>query len=134
GIVQGYKSMFLLDEDGQVQHTHSISAGLDYPGIGPQLAQLGESKRIEFMSATDNEALAALQFIAKNEGVIFALESAHAAAGALKLAGQLPPDQVMIINMSGRGDKDLFITAKHLDQERWQAFLQSEVDEMKGGQ
>ena len=127
GIVQGYKSLFLLDEDGQVQHTHSISAGLDYAGIGPQLAHLGKTGRIEFQQAGDSEALEALQLLARNEGVIFALESAHGAAGGLKLARQMRPDQTIVINMSGRGDKDLFITAKELDPQRWREFLLSEV-------
>lgn len=128
GIVQGYKSLFLLDEDGQVQHTHSISAGLDYAGIGPQLAHLGKSGRIEFHQASDQEALDALQLLARNEGVIFALESAHGAAAALKMAPDLPSDSTLIINMSGRGDKDLFITARELDPERWREYLLSEAD------
>jgi len=127
GVVHGYKSRFLMDDDGQVATTHSISAGLDYPGIGPQLANLGETGRIEFTSATDAEALEALRFFARHEGVIFALESAHAGAAAMRLARELPPDQAIVVNMSGRGDKDLFITAKALDRERWVAFLESEA-------
>jgi tryptophan synthase beta chain len=123
GIVQGYKSLFLLDEDGQVQKTHSVSAGLDYPGIGPQLAALGMSGRVEFNRATDEEALEALQFFARNEGVVFALESAHGAAEAIRVARELPSDRAVIVNMSGRGDKDLFITAKRLDETRWKEFL-----------
>jgi tryptophan synthase beta chain len=127
GIVQGYKSRFLLDDDGQVQSTHSISAGLDYPGIGPQLAHLGETGRIEFTSAGDEEALDAMRFFARNEGVIFALESAHAGAAALKIAARLQHDQAVIVNMSGRGDKDLFITADALAPEEWIQFLEKEV-------
>ena len=134
GIVQGYKSMFLLDSDGQVQSTHSISAGLDYPGIGPQLASLGRSGRISFRRATDGQALEALKFFARNEGILFALESAHAGAAALELAPRLGRDQVLVVNMSGRGDKDIFITAKALTPEPWSAFLQHEIDEMKGAQ
>jgi tryptophan synthase beta chain len=129
GIVQGYKSLFLLDDDGQVQPTHSVSAGLDYPGIGPQLASLGVEGRVEFTRATDQEALQALQFFARNEGIVFALESAHAAAEAIRLAPQLPPDAALVVNMSGRGDKDLFITAHELDGERWRAFLDREAHE-----
>jgi len=128
GIVQGYKSLFLLDEDGQVQDTHSVSAGLDYPGIGPQLASLGVAGRVEFARATDQEALEALQFFARNEGVIFALESAHGAAEAIRLARDLPPEKAIVVNMSGRGDKDLFITARELDGERWRAFLKQEAE------
>lgn len=132
GIVHGYKSLFLLDSDGQVQDTHSVSAGLDYPGIGPQLAALGLSGRVEFTRATDSEALDALQFFARNEGLIFALESAHAGAEAIKLAPQLPDSSAIVINMSGRGDKDLFITARELDPERWEAFLLAEIGRIRG--
>jgi tryptophan synthase beta chain len=126
GIVQGYKSYFLLDEDGQVLPTHSISAGLDYPGIGPQLAELGKRGRIEFQKATDNEALEALKFFAKNEGLIFAMESAHAAAAAIKLAKEMEPGRNIIVNMSGRGDKDIFISAAVLDSTNWKEFLLEE--------
>lgn len=128
GIVHGYKSRFLLTEDGQVGKTHSISAGLDYPGIGPQLAYLGESGRIEFTVASDEEALSAVSFFARNEGIIFALESAHAGAAAIKLAPKMGPDKALVINMSGRGDKDLFITAGALEPEEWGKFLREEAD------
>ncbi|MDR1520185.1 MAG: tryptophan synthase subunit beta [Planctomycetota bacterium] len=128
GVAQGYKSRFLMDGDGQLLPTHSISAGLDYPGIGPQLASLGESGRLEFTSASDAEALAALRFFARHEGVLFALESAHAAAAAMRLAPELGRGRAIAVNMSGRGDKDLFITAKALDRDNWAAFLQSEID------
>lgn len=127
GIVQGYKSLFLLDSDGQVMPTHSISAGLDYPGIGPQLAHLGETGRVIFTRATDEEALEALKFFARHEGIIFALESAHAGAAAIRLAKEGSPDRAIIVNMSGRGDKDIFITAKALDGKRWREFLLSEA-------
>jgi tryptophan synthase beta chain len=129
GIIQGYKSYFLMDGDGQLEKTHSISAGLDYPGIGPQLAHLGDSGRIGFTSATDAEALEALKLFARNEGVIFALESAHAGAEALKLAAGLPKEKAVVVNMSGRGDKDIFISAKALQPESWREFLRSEVAE-----
>ena len=127
GIVHGYKSLFLTDDDGQVADTHSVSAGLDYPGVGPQLAHLGQSGRIEFGTASDAEAVAAVRHFAATEGVVFALESAHAGAHALKLASQLPPDQAIVVNMSGRGDKDLFILAPLFDPENWQRFLSGEV-------
>jgi tryptophan synthase beta chain len=127
GIAHGYKTRFLMDDDGQVQESHSISAGLDYPGIGPQLASLGESGRIEFTAASDTETLDAVKFFARHEGVMFALESAHAGAAAMRLAPTMSPDQNIVVNMSGRGDKDLFITAKALDRDRWLEFLQSEV-------
>ncbi|MCF7916019.1 MAG: tryptophan synthase subunit beta [Spirochaetaceae bacterium] len=129
GIIQGYKSYFLMDSDGQLEKTHSISAGLDYPGIGPQLAHLGDTGRIRFTSATDSEALEALKMFAGNEGVIFALESAHGGAEALKLAARLPKDKAVVVNMSGRGDKDIFISAKALQPEAWLDFLKHEVTE-----
>jgi tryptophan synthase beta chain len=127
GIVHGYKSLFLLDEDGQVQPTHSISAGLDYPGIGPQLAYLGSKGRIEFTTASDAEALEAVSFFARMEGLIFALEPAHAGAAARRIAPKYGKDEAIIINMSGRGDKDLFILAPSLDRENWVTFLANEV-------
>ncbi len=129
GVVQGYKSFFLLDDDGQVQDTHSVSAGLDYAGIGPQLAQLGKQGRVEFESALDSEVIDAVKFFAKNEGVVFALESAHAGAAAMKLAPTLPKDKAIVVNMSGRGDKDIFISAKVITPEPWIGFLKSEVEQ-----
>jgi tryptophan synthase beta chain len=129
GIVHGYKSRFLLNGDGQVQPTHSISAGLDYPGIGPQLADLGEKGRIEFTSVTDLQAIAALKLIAAKEGIIFALESAHAGAAAIELARKTPKGKAIIVNMSGRGDKDIFITAKAVAPGPWMEFLKREVAE-----
>jgi tryptophan synthase beta chain len=127
GIVHGYKSLFLLDDDGQVQPTHSISAGLDYPGIGPQLAYLGRKGRIEFTTASDAEALEAVEFFARMEGLIFALEPAHAGAAARRIAPEYGKDEAIIINMSGRGDKDLFILAPSLDRDNWLSFLANEV-------
>lgn len=132
GIVQGYKSLFLLNEDGQVQDTHSISAGLDYPGIGPQLAHLGTTGRVQFLRSTDTEALEALKFFARTEGVIFALESAHAGAQAVKIAQEMGPGKNLIINMSGRGDKDIFITAKAIAPQAWKGFLSHEIADMEG--
>ena len=130
GIMQGYKSRFLLDEDGQALPTRSISAGLDYCGIGPQLAALGASGRVEFTSALDSEALDALKFFAKNEGVLFAMESSHAGAEAIRLAPKLSRDDVIIINMSGRGDKDIFITSPVFRPAEWKQFLSAELDRL----
>jgi tryptophan synthase beta chain len=126
GIVHGYKSLFLLNDDGQVGKTHSISAGLDYPGIGPQLAHLGEQGRVEFTTVQDSQALEAVRFFAAHEGLIFALESAHGAAEAIRMAPTLPNDRCIVLHMSGRGDKDLFILAGLLDRERWSHFLRKE--------
>ncbi|HTO20926.1 MAG TPA: tryptophan synthase subunit beta [Spirochaetia bacterium] len=127
GIVQGYKSLFLSDTDGQLESTHSISAGLDYPGIGPQLAHLGEQGRIRFTTASDRDALEAVRFFARTEGFVFALESAHAAAAVMHLAREYPPGSAMVVNMSGRGDKDLFILAHEMDPGNWSAFLREEA-------
>ena len=132
GIVQGYKSLFLADDDGQLLPTHSISAGLDYPGIGPQLAHLGETGRIRFTTAGDAEALEAVGFFARTEGLVFALESAHAAAAAIRLAPSYPRDRAIVVNMSGRGDKDLFILAGALDRDNWRAFLAAESADGNG--
>jgi tryptophan synthase beta chain len=131
GIAHGYKSLFLVDDDGQIRDTHSVSAGLDYPGIGPELAHLGESGRIEFTSATDTEALEALRFFARTEGVVFALESAHAGAAAIRLAPSMSADDSIVVNMSGRGDKDLFIVASELGAPGWAGFLASELERLE---
>lgn len=131
GILQGYKSRFLLDEDGQALPTRSISAGLDYCGIGPQLAALGHSGRIEFTSILDDDALAAVRFFAKNEGILFALESAHAGAAAIKIAKEIPADQAIVINMSGRGDKDVFITSPVFRPQKWLDFLHAEIERLE---
>lgn len=131
GIMHGYKSRFLLDEDGQALPTRSISAGLDYCGIGPQLATLGKQGRIEFTYARDEEALNAVKFFARNEGVLFAMESAHAGAEAIKLAPTLPKDKAIIVNMSGRGDKDVFITCPVFRREEWLDFLHAEIERLE---
>lgn len=127
GIAQGYKSYFIQNEDGQISPTHSISAGLDYAGIGPELAYLHDIKRIHFDSVSDDEALGAFETLTKTEGIMPALESAHAVAYAIKLASNLPKDNLMVVNISGRGDKDIFITARKLDFKNWINFLKSET-------
>jgi tryptophan synthase beta chain len=131
-VVHGYKSLFLADEDGQVLPTHSVSAGLDYPGIGPQLAHLGRTERVEFTRVRDTEALDAMRFFARQEGLVFALESAHAAAVGMRMAAELRPEQAIVVNMSGRGDKDLFIVAGELGGDEWCRFLGDEA-ERRGG-
>ena len=131
GIMQGYKSRFLVHDDGQAQKTSSISAGLDYLGISPQLAMLGKTGRITFDAIRDEEALKAVSFFAKNEGILMALESAHAAAYAMKLAPKVPKDKAIIINMSGRGDKDVFITSPVFRPEEWKDFLRSELERLE---
>lgn len=130
-ILQGFKSRFLVDDDGQAQETSSISAGLDYLGISPQLAMLGKTGRITFEAIRDSEALEAVSFFAKNEGILMALESSHAAAYAMKLAPNVPKDKAIIINMSGRGDKDVFITSPVFRPEEWKDFLRSELKRLE---
>ena len=107
GVLQGTMSYVLQDDGGQIASTHSISAGLDYPSVGPEHAWLHDSGRVEYVSVSDSEALAAFHLLSKLEGIIPALESAHAVAHAIKLAAKLRRDQVMIVNLSGRGDKDV---------------------------
>ncbi len=107
GVLQGTMSYVLQDEHGQIAATHSISAGLDYPSIGPEHAFLHDSGRVEYVSASDQDALAAFRLLSELEGIIPALESAHAVAHALRVAGEMTREQIMIVNLSGRGDKDV---------------------------
>jgi tryptophan synthase beta chain len=107
GVLHGNRTYLLMDHDGQISEGHSISAGLDYPGVGPEHSWLHDMGRVKFMSATDDEAVAAFQLCSKLEGIIPALETAHALAGVIKRAPALPKDHLMVVNMSGRGDKDL---------------------------
>ena len=116
GVLHGNRTYLLMDEDGQINEAHSISAGLDYPGIGPEHAWLNDIKRVKYLSATDEEALAAFQLCSRLEGIIPALEPAHALARVMDLAPQKPGDHLMVINLSGRGDKDLASVAEYLDR------------------
>jgi tryptophan synthase beta chain len=111
GVLHGNRTYLLMDDDGQITEGHSISAGLDYPGIGPEHAWLHDMKRVNYVSATDKEALEAFQLCCKLEGIIPALEPAHALAHVMKLAPTLPKDHLMVMNMCGRGDKDIFTVA-----------------------
>jgi tryptophan synthase beta chain len=104
----------LQDADGQILEAHSISAGLDYPGIGPEHSWLYEIGRVEYVSATDKEALAAFQLCTKTEGIIPALEPAHALAHVAKIAPEMGKDAIILMNLCGRGDKDIFTVAQHL--------------------
>lgn len=114
GIFHGMKSYFLQDEYGQIAPVYSISAGLDYPGIGPEHAALYDSGRAQYVSATDNEAVAAFSYLSRTEGIIPAIESAHALAYAQKLAPTLPKDKIIVVNVSGRGDKDVAAIARYM--------------------
>ncbi len=114
GVLHGNRTYLLQDDDGQIIEGHSISAGLDYPGIGPEHAFLRDAGRVEYVSATDTEALEAFQLITRLEGIIPALEPSHALAHVSKIAPDLPRDHLMVMNMCGRGDKDVFAVAEHL--------------------
>lgn len=114
GIFHGMKSYFLQDEYGQIAPVYSISAGLDYPGIGPEHAALYDSGRAQYVSATDDEAVAVFSYLSRTEGIIPAIESAHAIAYAQKLAPTLPKDKIIVVNVSGRGDKDVAAIARYM--------------------
>lgn len=107
GVLHGNRSLILQDDNGQVRKTHSISAGLDYPGVGPEHAWLHDIGRAEYVGATDDEALRAFHQFSRVEGIVSALESSHAVAHAIKLAATLPREQAILVNLSGRGDKDM---------------------------
>lgn len=114
GVLHGSRTYLLQTEDGQIDEAHSVSAGLDYPGIGPEHAWLNDIGRVQYVSATDSEALHAFQICAAQEGILPALEPSHALAHVLKLAPTLPEDHLMVMNLCGRGDKDIFTVAHHL--------------------
>jgi tryptophan synthase beta chain len=114
GVLQGTRSYILQDEFGQIQSTHSVSAGLDYAAVGPEHAWLRDEKRVEYGYATDTEALDAFMGLARLEGIIPALESAHAVAGAIRVAPTMPKDSLIIVNLSGRGDKDVMQAAQKI--------------------
>lgn len=114
GILHGMRSYFLQNDDGQITEAHSISAGLDYPGIGPEHAYLHDIKRVQYVSVTDDEALDAFKMLSKLEGIIPALEPSHAFAHVMKIAPDLPKDHIIVMNLCGRGDKDIFTVAEKL--------------------
>ena len=116
GVLHGNRTYLLMDDDGQINEAHSISAGLDYPGIGPEHAWLNDLERVKYLSATDDEALAAFELCSRLEGIIPALEPAHALARVADLAPQKPKDHLMVVNLSGRGDKDLASVADYLER------------------
>ena len=113
GIFHGMKSLFCQNQDGQFAPVYSISAGLDYPGIGPDHAMLAEEGRAQYVPVTDEEAVEAFEYLSRMEGIIPAIESAHAVAYAMKLAPTMEKDQIIVINISGRGDKDVAAIARY---------------------
>ena len=121
GIFHGMKSLFLQNDEGQIDEVYSISAGLDYPGIGPEHADLHQKGRADYVAITDEEAVCAFEYLSRVEGIIPAIESAHAVAAARKIAPQMGRDEIMLINLSGRGDKDvcLLYTSVSNDGKKW---------------
>jgi tryptophan synthase beta chain len=117
GVLHGMKSYFLQDKDGQIDPVYSISAGLDYPGIGPEHAHLYTTGRAQYVPITDKEAVEAFKYLTRIEGIIPAIESAHAIAYAVKLAPELPKNKIVVVNLSGRGDKDVYSVAKYMGEE-----------------
>jgi tryptophan synthase beta chain len=128
GVAQGYKTYFLQNRDGQMKETHSVAAGLDYVGVSPILARLKERKRIRFESAADQEVVDAMALTIRQEGLIPALESAHAFVQAFKEAGKRSRDDVILINQSGRGDKDIFTVADAFDDPDWKDFIRAKAE------
>jgi tryptophan synthase beta chain len=117
GVLHGSKSYVLQDNRGQIRETHSVAAGLDYPGVGPELSYLRDRGRVEFVSATDEEAMDAVKLLAEAEGIIPALESAHAIAAVKRLAPRLAKHRTIVVNLSGRGDKDMITVGNYLGVE-----------------
>ena len=114
GVLHGNKTYLLQNSDGQIAEAHSISAGLDYPGIGPEHSFLFDEKRVKYVSATDKEALKAFQYCCKKEGIIPALEPAHALSALIKIAPKMSSDKIIVMNLCGRGDKDIYTVAEAL--------------------
>jgi tryptophan synthase beta chain len=114
GVLHGNRTYLLQDANGQITETHSISAGLDYPGVGPEHAWLKDSLRAQYVAVTDDEALKAFHALCRDEGIIPALESAHAVAHAMSIAGSMPKDAILLVNLSGRGDKDMHTVAQRM--------------------
>jgi tryptophan synthase beta chain len=129
GVAQGYKTFFLQDDDGQMRETHSVAAGLDYVGVSPILSHLKQQGRVRFEAATDREVIDAMSLTIRKEGLIPALESAHAFVQAFKEAPRLGPDDVIVINQSGRGDKDIFTVADAFDDPSWRQFIRDKATE-----
>ena len=134
GVAQGYKTMFLQDSDGQMLDTHSVAAGLDYIGVSPILSDLCDKGRVRFAAATDSEVMEALDMTMKKEGIIPALESAHGFVQAFKEVSSLGRDEAIIINMSGRGDKDIFTIANAYGDPSWKEFIIEQAERYKKGE
>lgn len=131
GVAQGYKTFFLQDKDGQMQETHSVSAGLDYVGVSPILSHYSETGQVRFEAATDNDVVAAMQKTVRKEGLIPALETSHAFSQAYLEAPNMSPDDNILINMSGRADKDIFTVADAVHDPKWKDFIIDKADEYR---
>jgi tryptophan synthase beta chain len=129
GVAQGYKTYFIQNKDGNMMDTHSVAAGLDYVGVSPILAHLGKEGRVRFDAVTDDAVTDALRLVMKTEGLIPALESTHAFASAIAEAPTMNKDEIILINQSGRGDKDIFTVADALVDENWKQFIRNKADE-----
>lgn len=130
GIAQGYETLFLQTQEGQMLDTHSVAAGLDYVGVSPIIAHLSDQKRIRMTRASDDEVVEAVKLLMKHEGIIPALESAHAVAGAIAEAKAMAPDTSVLVNLSGRGDKDIFTVAAALGDASWGRFLKKKAEDL----
>jgi tryptophan synthase beta chain len=128
GVAQGYKTYFLQDDDGQMLETHSVAAGLDYIGVSPILSAYHEEGRVRFEAATNDEVLEATRLTMRKEGIIPALESAHALACTFREAPQMSGDDIILVNLSGRGDKDIFTIADALGDESWKQFIAAKAE------
>jgi len=133
GVAQGMKTVFIENDEGQMLDTHSISAGLDYIGVSPILANYRDEKRVRFEAATDVEVVEALKLVIRKEGIIPALESSHAFAQAIKEAPTMRKDEIIIVNQSGRGDKDIFIIAEALKDAEWEKFIIEKAEAYRAG-
>jgi len=129
GVAQGYKTYFLQNDDGQMKETHSVAAGLDYVGVSPILASFAKNGRIRFEAATDRDVVDALSLTIQKEGLIPALESAHAFSQAFKEAPDMSPEDIILINQSGRGDKDIFTVADAFADPKWREFIKEKAEE-----
>ncbi len=127
GIAQGYKTYFFQNDEGQMKHTHSIAAGLDYIGVSPILSHLHDQGRVRFCASDDDSVIEATRLLIRKEGIIPALESSHAFAGVIGEADQIEEGEIILVNLSGRGDKDIFNIAEAMQDEKWQKFLREKV-------
>ncbi len=127
GIAQGYKTYFFQNTEGQMQHTHSIAAGLDYIGVSPILSHLHDQGRVRFCASDDDSVIEATKLLIRREGIIPALESSHAFAGLIGEADQIGDGEIILVNLSGRGDKDIFNIAEAMQDEKWQQFIREKA-------